>query len=245
MDPIPFRESFKFEIEHWPWISPWPNTGRDYFSSVSFWYQKSIHKAWPRLKQVISNEPWDAHKGRWHVADAVEAESLEVLEYESSIEKNPRPTVQHEMPNLSGDHMLAFDSGGKGRFSLAIPVEDPSTYTVAMYYTRAPDCQHTRRPSCQWTYASFEYSDGMASRHVLAQTFDTLAVVGGQKHRLIYAKAAVRPTAHVFHNLRFDLALGQIQREDSFLPRHQQPIHVEFRQFKKLVLGHKRSTGSN
>ena len=27
IDPIPFRKSFTFEIEHWPWISEWPNTG--------------------------------------------------------------------------------------------------------------------------------------------------------------------------------------------------------------------------
>ncbi|NQT12132.1 MAG: hypothetical protein HQ582_05265 [Planctomycetes bacterium] len=43
------------------------------------------------------------------------------------------------MPNLSGDHMLSFDSGGKGKFSLAIPVEEPGVYTVAVYYTRAQD----------------------------------------------------------------------------------------------------------
>ncbi len=139
MDPIPFRKTFKFEIEHWPWISPWPNTGRDYFSSTSFWYQKTIHKAWPRLKQIISNEPWDEHKGRWHVADSVEAESLKVLAHDSRAEGNPRPAVRFEMPNLSGDHMLAFDSGGKGSFSLAIPVEEPGVYTVTIHYTRAPE----------------------------------------------------------------------------------------------------------
>ncbi|MBM3285155.1 MAG: DUF2961 domain-containing protein, partial [Candidatus Aminicenantes bacterium] len=48
LDPIPFRKSFRFELEHWPWISPWPNTGRDYFSCQSFWYQKSVHKPWLR-----------------------------------------------------------------------------------------------------------------------------------------------------------------------------------------------------
>jgi len=67
LDPIPFRKSFNFEIEHWPWISPWPNTGRGYYSSVGFWYQKKIHEPWPRLERIISNSPWDPHKGRWHV----------------------------------------------------------------------------------------------------------------------------------------------------------------------------------
>lgn len=139
VDPIPFRKSFKFEIEHWPWISPRPNTGRDYFSSVSFWYQNSVHKAWSRLERIMSNEPWDEKKGRWHVDGALEAESLKVLAHESSADGNPQPTVKWAMPNLSGDHMLAFDSGGRGTFSLAVPVDDSGVYTIRIFYTRAPD----------------------------------------------------------------------------------------------------------
>ncbi len=138
-DPIPFRESFKFEIEHWPWISPYPNTGRDYFSSTSFWYQNSVHKAWPRLKRIISNGPWDEHKGRWHVEGSVEAESLKVLAFESTAEKALEPYVQWEMPNLSGDHMLSFNAGEKGKMSVAVPVAQAGVYTVGVYYTRAHD----------------------------------------------------------------------------------------------------------
>ncbi len=138
-DPIPFRESFKFEIEHWPWISPRPNTGRGYYSSVSFWYQNTVHKAWPRLEQIVSNGPWDETKGRWHVEGAVEAESLQVLAHESSAEGNPEPAAQWDMPNLSGDHKLAFDSGGKGKFSVSVPVERAGLYTVGVYYVQALD----------------------------------------------------------------------------------------------------------
>ncbi|NLS93678.1 MAG: DUF2961 domain-containing protein [Planctomycetaceae bacterium] len=138
-DPIPFRKTFKFEIEHWPWISPYPNTGRDYFSSTSFWYQSSIHKAWPRLERIISNEPWDEHKGRWHVEGAIEAESLKVLASQSTAEENAQPYVQWEMPNLSGDHMLSFNAGDQGKLSVAVPVEKQGVYTVGIYYTRAHD----------------------------------------------------------------------------------------------------------
>jgi hypothetical protein len=139
MDPIPFRKSFKFEIEHWPWISPLPNSGRDYYSSVGFWYQKTIHKPWTRLDRLISHEPWDPHKGRWHVKDALEAEDLKILAYESIAEGDARPTIEHVMPNLSGDHMLVFDTGGKGKFSLGVPVDKAGTYVVTVYYVRAPD----------------------------------------------------------------------------------------------------------
>ena len=126
-DPIPFRESFKFEIEHWPWISPIPNTGRDYYSSLGFWYQKTVHRAWPRLERIISNGPWDPDKGRWHVPGALEAENLEVLSSRSNAQGNPPPEPREFKPNLSGDRMLVFDSGGNGRFSLAVPAEKAET----------------------------------------------------------------------------------------------------------------------
>ncbi|TKJ32590.1 hypothetical protein CEE39_05160 [bacterium (candidate division B38) B3_B38] len=137
VDPIPFRKTFKFEIEHWPWFSCWPNTGRGYYSSVGFWYQKGIHKPWPRLEIIISAEPWDPTKGRWHVENALEAEDLGILEYQTQAGKGARPHTQFLMPNLSGDHMLSFDSGGKGEFSLAVPVKEAGKYTVKIHYVRA------------------------------------------------------------------------------------------------------------
>ncbi len=43
------------------------------------------------------------------------------------------------MPNQSGDHLLAFDSGGEGDLSLAVPVKERGTYTLKIHYLRAPD----------------------------------------------------------------------------------------------------------
>lgn len=139
LDPIPFRKSFKFEIEHWPWLSPIPNTGRDYFSSTSFWYQKKIHQPWPRLDKIIANDPWDPAKGRWHVPGSIEAEDLGVLSFESKLGRNARPAAEKVMPNLSGDFILRFDSGGKGKFSLAVPVEKAGKYDVKIHFARAPE----------------------------------------------------------------------------------------------------------
>lgn len=162
VDPIPFRKSFKFEIEHWPWFSCWPNTSRAYYSSLGFWYQKAIHKPWLGLKKLISNEPWDPIKGRWHVDRAIEAEDLGILEYKSTaiesvepsaqsispttgsriilqsiVHYDAKPRPQFLMPNLSGDYMLCFDSGGKGMFSLAVPVKEAGTYTIKIHYVQA------------------------------------------------------------------------------------------------------------
>jgi hypothetical protein len=139
LDPIPFRKSFKFEIEHWPWISPMPNSGRDYFSGTSFWYQKKLHEPWPRLEKIVASEPWDPSKGRWHVPGSIEAEDLGLPSFESGLGRHARPRIEKVMPNLSGDHMLLFDSGGKGRFSLAVPVDEEATYAVRIHFVQAPE----------------------------------------------------------------------------------------------------------
>ena len=143
-DPIPFRKKFTFEIEHWPWISEWPNTGRGYYSSVGFWYQKGLHKPWPRLEKLISEEPWDPDKGRWFVEGALEAEDLGISGFESRLGPNARPEARHLMPNQSGDHMLYFDSGGEGEFTLSVPAEKAGTYTVNVHYLRAPAYGHVQ-----------------------------------------------------------------------------------------------------
>ena len=164
MDPIPFKKSFKFEIEDWPWISSWPNTGRGYFSSLGFWYQKTIHAAWPRLESYISQLPWDPSKGRWHVPGALEAEDLGLLNYRSSAVESrraapeigpetesadvmrsmaiygPRPAALFLMPNFSGDYVMAFDAGGEGgEFTLAVPVDQAGVHAIKIHYVRAED----------------------------------------------------------------------------------------------------------
>ncbi|HPW16768.1 MAG TPA: DUF2961 domain-containing protein [Candidatus Aminicenantes bacterium] len=138
-DPIPFRRTFKFEIEHWPWISEFPNTGRDYFSCLGFWYQKGFHRPWPRLGRLIQAEPWDPAKGRWRVAGALEAEDLGVVGFRSLKGEAGRPERVFLMPNQSGDHLLEFDSGGDGELTLALPAEADGTYDLKIHFLRAPD----------------------------------------------------------------------------------------------------------
>ncbi|MBN1852106.1 MAG: DUF2961 domain-containing protein [Pirellulales bacterium] len=136
LDPIPFRKSFKFQIEHWPWISSLPNTGRGYYSSAGFWYQKTIHKAWPRLEEILSNAPWDPDKGRWNVQGSLEAEELRIVSFRGPA--GP-PKIQKSLLNLSGDHLLLFNAGGNGEFSLEVPGEEEGSAAVTFYFGRAAD----------------------------------------------------------------------------------------------------------
>ncbi len=139
LDPIPFRRSFTFEIEHWPWISVLPNSGRGYYSSLGFWYQKNVHAPWPRLEKIVSNGPWDPDRGRWCVPNALEAEDLPIAGFRSAAGTTARPRTRKELPNCSGDHMLLFDAGGNGDFSLTVSVKEAGLYRLTVYLVRAPD----------------------------------------------------------------------------------------------------------
>jgi len=82
-----------------------------------------------------------------------------------------------------------------------------------------------------------------ATSHVLDQTLDTGLIARWQKHGLIHTEPTVLPTAHVLDDFRFDLLLGQIQRENRVLPSDQQSLHIELGQLQKIALGRKRSAG--
>ncbi len=162
-DPIPFKQTFRFELEHWPWASPTANSGREYYSSTSFWYQRRVHAPWPRLEAIVSHAPWDPSRGRWHVPNALEAEDLGLLGFRSTavepvetppapvdpdastgvivralLRYGPQPRSVFVMPNFSNDHILTFDGGGEGgEFTLAVPVAAPGIRAVRIHYVPA------------------------------------------------------------------------------------------------------------
>jgi len=57
-----------------------------------------------------------------------------------------------------------------------------------------------------------------------------------QKHRLVDAEATVLPSRHVLDDFWFDLLLGQIQREDRFLPSDHESLQIELRELQKIAL---------
>jgi D-mannonate dehydratase len=80
-----------------------------------------------------------------------------------------------------------------------------------------------------------------ATSYVLDQTLDTGLIARWRKHGLIHTEPTVLPSTHVLDDFRFDLLLGQIQREDRVLPSDQQSLHIELGQLQKISLGRKRS----
>lgn len=57
----------------------------------------------------------------------------------SLLHYGPRPEPVFLMPNLSGDHMLSFDSGGDGAFSLAVPAAEAGLYDIRVNFVQAED----------------------------------------------------------------------------------------------------------
>lgn len=57
VDPVPFRESLRFQIEHGPGAPPWKSG--NYYYSVAYWYQTEPHAAFPRLPPVEERVSWE------------------------------------------------------------------------------------------------------------------------------------------------------------------------------------------
>jgi hypothetical protein len=125
-DPIPFKQSIKFTMEH----------GHDNneicdFSSTAYWYQKEPHKKFdPMLKPalriplrvVIPN-------------GLVEAEGLKV---EGKI-KYQIENMSGFGPEWSGLKQVKIEAGGKGDFfNITIPDAIEKSYNVDLYFTKGP-----------------------------------------------------------------------------------------------------------
>jgi hypothetical protein len=57
VDPVPFRESLRFAIEHGPGAAPWKSG--NYYYSVAYWYQTEPHAAFPRLPPIEERVSWE------------------------------------------------------------------------------------------------------------------------------------------------------------------------------------------
>jgi hypothetical protein len=128
-DPIPFRESFVFEIEHGGTNDM---AGVEY-SSVAYWYQTHPHLPFPHLPARLM--PLD---GVTH--PSIEAESL----IRSAQVTQGTLEVQDMKPfggsEWGGDAQLWWLNGKPGdSLTLPLRVDEAGTYELIGFFTRAPD----------------------------------------------------------------------------------------------------------
>lgn len=56
-DPVPFKESMRFLIEHGGGVPPFKSS--NYYYSVAYWYQTEPHALFPKLPSVAERISWD------------------------------------------------------------------------------------------------------------------------------------------------------------------------------------------
>lgn len=127
-DPIPFRESFRFQIEH----GGTNDTPGVEYSSVAFWYQTHPHAAFPPLPEQLM--PFSAI-----TAPSIEAEALleQAAATKGSLRVQQMGTFKGEW---SGGAQLWWVEAEPGA-RLSIPLEAPEagTYELIGFFTRAQD----------------------------------------------------------------------------------------------------------
>ena len=127
-DPVPFRESLRFLIEHGDGNPPF-HSRNDYYS-VAYWYQTEPHAPFPALPGVRDRNGWFVDP----IPGAIEGEALK------SLAKTGGTTEIQTEPRWSGARQLWWHHGKVGDvLELAIPVVHPGKYRLSMKNTRAID----------------------------------------------------------------------------------------------------------
>ncbi len=133
-DPIPFRESLRFDFEHAGWTYN-PNGAvrsgfeerADLFSSVAFWYQEGIARG-------LAEPPYGAARLPHGNARQIEAESL-VADVKAD---KGRVEVQKEV--FWSRDLLFFHADGPGaRLDLPLDLTDDGNFEIVAQAAHAPD----------------------------------------------------------------------------------------------------------
>ena len=133
-DPIPFRESLRFEFEHGGWTYNPDGSVRsafeeraDLFSSVAFWYQQGIARGLPE-------PPYGAARLPHGNAIQIEAESL-IGGVQS---ENGKVEVQKEV--FWSRDLLLFRANAPGsRIEIPIEIAEDGFYEIVAQVAHAPD----------------------------------------------------------------------------------------------------------
>jgi hypothetical protein len=127
-DPVPFRKSIRFLIEHGNGSPPF-HSGNFYYS-VAYWYQTEPHAPFPRLPDISERTAWV----RKVIAGTVEGETMKVLR-----KTGGDLSVQTDF-RWSGEKQLWWHNGKAGDvIDLELPVVKAGKYRLVMHNTRALD----------------------------------------------------------------------------------------------------------
>ncbi len=126
-DPIPFKKSIKFTIEHGP-----NNQVVADYSSTIYWYQIDPH----------NNLPFVSRSGqRIPLRTGLPGTILEAEKMNFSLGAIPSLTMDMSDYGCewSGSKQLLINCSEKDIFSVTLPAQKEATYSINLYYTQGPD----------------------------------------------------------------------------------------------------------
>ncbi len=127
-DPVTFRKSLRFLIEHGNGSPPFRSG--NYYYSVAYWYQTEPHAPFPKLPSVQERLSWAISPAK----GAIEGENMKVLSRTGGITE-----IQTE-ERWSGSKQLWWRDAKVGdKLELALPVAKAGRYRLIMHNTRAND----------------------------------------------------------------------------------------------------------
>ncbi|MEA3477507.1 MAG: glycoside hydrolase family 172 protein [Bacteroidota bacterium] len=126
-DPIPFKKSIRFTIEHGH-----ANEQVADFSSLVYWYQLEPHAPFPEIMDASLRIPLRAAIPN----DCIEAEDLPVLYTDG---KAYTMDMTAYGPEWSGHKQLYFEGRSGDLFSLIIPGLQELGYDMEIFFTRGPE----------------------------------------------------------------------------------------------------------
>jgi hypothetical protein len=126
-DPIPFKKSIKFTIEHGH-----GNQDIADYSSTVYWYQLEPHIKFPAMLKAGQRIPLRIVTPN----NILEAESVK---FNPATIRSKTEDMSEQGPEWSGSKQLLIDSKNKDVFTFTFPNLEEPDYKVKVYYTKGPD----------------------------------------------------------------------------------------------------------
>ena len=126
-DPVPFKKSIKFTIEH-------GHANQDIadYSSTAYWYQLEPHTKFPAIPRAGQRIPLRIATPN-HILEA------ENVKFTASSVRSKTEDMSEQGPEWSGSKQFLIDSKNKDVFSFSFPDLKEPEYKIHVYFTKGPD----------------------------------------------------------------------------------------------------------
>jgi len=127
VDPIPFRKSIKFTIEHGH-----GNEEIADYSSTVYWYQIEPHKVFPRFPSAGQRIPL-------RIVKPARIINADKLKYNLGGLKSFHMDMTDYGPEWAGNKQIVIEARKGSTFRINIPYLNEVSYNLDLYYTKGPD----------------------------------------------------------------------------------------------------------